>query len=76
MKGNLVVEDDIEDGFVNRQAVVVVNSVPRLHCRGIRDVTLRNEAQLLEFIQKDADTRTLENPGQRNLYPQCCPLAF
>jgi len=41
MKGNLVVEDDIEEGDVNRQAVVVVNSVPWVHCRGIRDVTLR-----------------------------------
>jgi hypothetical protein len=35
------VEDEIEERDVNRQAVVVVNSVPRLHCRGIRDVTLR-----------------------------------
>ena len=39
-KGNLVVEVDIEERIVNRQAVVVVNSVPRLHWRGIRDVTL------------------------------------
>jgi hypothetical protein len=34
MKRNLVVEDDIEEGVVNRQAFVVVNSVPRLHSRG------------------------------------------
>jgi hypothetical protein len=35
-----------------------------------------NEAQLLGWIQKDTDSRPLENPGQRNSYRQCCSLAF
>ena len=43
MKRNLVVEDDIEEGVVNRQAVVVVNSVPRLHSRGNGTLPFGNE---------------------------------
>jgi hypothetical protein len=35
MKRNLVVEGDIEEGDVNRQTVVVVNSAPQRHSRGI-----------------------------------------
>ena len=43
-KGNLVVEDDIEEGDVNRKAVVVVSSVPRFHSRGIGTLPFGNEA--------------------------------
>jgi hypothetical protein len=43
MKRNLVVEDDIEEGVVNRQAIVVVNSVPQLHSRGNGTLPFRNE---------------------------------
>ena len=74
-EGTLVVEHDREEGPVNRQAVVV-NSVPRLHSRGIGTLPFGNEAQLIELIEKDTDSRPLENPGQRNSYRQCCPLAF
>ncbi|TLY26387.1 MAG: hypothetical protein E6K58_06155 [Nitrospirae bacterium] len=67
-EGSLVVEDDREEGPVNRQAVVVVTSVPRLHSRGIGTLLFGNEAQLIELIEKDTDSRPLENPGQRNSY--------
>jgi hypothetical protein len=43
MKRNLVVEDDIEEGVVNRQAIVAVNSVPQLHSCGNGTLPFRNE---------------------------------
>lgn len=40
-EGKLVREDDSEEGPVNRQAVFVVKSVPRLHSRGIGTLPIR-----------------------------------
>ena len=76
MKRNLVVADDIEEGDVNGQTVVVVNSAPQLHSRGIGTLPFGNEARLLELIHRETDTRPFENPGQRNSYRQCGPFLF
>src|SRR5688572_6124282 len=69
-------EDDREEGPVNRQAVVVVNSVQRLHSRGIGTLPFGNEAQLIELIEKDPDSRPIRirDSGIRTV--NAVPLPF
>lgn len=71
MKGNLVVEDGSKQEPVSRQAVVFVNSAPRLHSRGMEiylSGTKRIPPRLHElgFLQCGADEAQLHELIQKD----------
>jgi hypothetical protein len=89
MNGNLVKSAQIEREELMRPAsscfprgkqqddgVLVVQDDTEEGAVHVHLAVVVNEAPFLELIQKDTDSRPLENPGQWNSYRQCCPLAF